>query len=670
MTIKDLSASDVPSLGANSAPQATLSLIAITLLVYCPFLRSLGFYWDDWPVVWVYNTFGAAGLADYFAGNRPVAGWIFSHLFPVLGINPVDWHVLTVLLQCTASVTVFALIRTLWPRSTSAAWFTGALVLLFPGFTQQAIALTYLPHYLSFSLCILSLVSSVYAIRARRNYLGWLAISMTLAIASYAITEYFTGLELFRVLIIWSVLHSESGVSEYQTRLLRRVLYVWTPYLALWAAFVIWRSLISHVAASATYKDVGSGLRQIVQHPIHELLVRLSTGAHNVLNATIFSWSRPFTPQLLEGGIRSNLQGWVLTASILLICVWILRRLASQSESVEASTRQVVILAIGGLMVAGLPFLIPNLASEFTTTPSYNDRMTLPFALASSLLLAALVGGGTIARVVVIGVFALFQLHNQQSYRADWKLQKSIFWQLSERAPALEKGSGVFAAGLPLSLYKNHTAGMLDMLYEGPRQPSSLRYFVFDLDRMTGAGITGQNSGTLARGQPIIGTLRSYQFRGTTSRSIVLWISPGGIIRIVSSRYVNEILKCSAMCFNLADISDPDRLITDSGLPQIGPLFTIFGPSPSRDWAFFYQKAELNRQLSKWSAIVDLGDIVIKEGLEPTDASEWFPFIEGYARAGRVDVARALAARTLSAEPDAAVPMAALFQRALPDGHY
>jgi len=67
------------------------SIFAIGGLIYGVFVTSLGFYWDDWPVVWVYNAFGSPGVAAYFAGQRPAYGWVIAHVAQMLGIAPVGW---------------------------------------------------------------------------------------------------------------------------------------------------------------------------------------------------------------------------------------------------------------------------------------------------------------------------------------------------------------------------------------------------------------------------------------------------------------------------------------------------------------------------------------------------------------------------------------------------
>jgi hypothetical protein len=126
---------------------------------------------------------------------------------------------------------------------------------------------------------------------------------------------------------------------------------------------------------------------------------------------------------------------------------------------------------------------------------------------------------------------------------------------------------------------------------------------------------------------------------------------------------VNEILQGSALCFNISSLSQPGEVISNTpGLPQ-GPLLKIFGSEPKHEWLYFYQKAELERQLKHWDAVAMLGDEVIKEGYKPSDPSEWFPFIEGYARAHRYQRAVEISNGMLEESPDALAGLSSLWLR-------
>jgi hypothetical protein len=157
----------------------------IGALVYGVFLPSLGFYYDDWPYVWVYNALGPQGLARYFSGERPVAGWIYENLFLIFRISPIGWQVTALALRCASSAVLFIAFCELWPRRRDGAWLLGTLVLLYPGFTQQSIALTYLYHHLSFFLFAVSLATTTFSIT--KPAYRWLFLPISLVTGFFLI---------------------------------------------------------------------------------------------------------------------------------------------------------------------------------------------------------------------------------------------------------------------------------------------------------------------------------------------------------------------------------------------------------------------------------------------------------------------------------------------------
>jgi hypothetical protein len=68
----------------------------------------------------------------------------------------------------------------------------------------------------------------------------------------------------------------------------------------------------------------------------------------------------------------------------------------------------------------------------------------------------------------------------------------------------------------------------------------------------------------------------------------------------------------------------------------------MFGPEPSHDWCYYYEKAELARQAKDWQQVSKLGDQVLQGALKPADPVELLPFIEGFAHVGRWDDASQL----------------------------
>ncbi len=211
---------------------------------------------------------------------------------------------------------------------------------------------------------------------------------------------------------------------------------------------------------------------------------------------------------------------------------------------------------------------------------------------------------------------------------------------------------------------QNHSAGVLNLLYNRDDRAGRLNYFIFDLPQLLVEKLSWAGAKlSYRRGDPISGRVRSFQFQGTSAQSLVSWISPSGTLRIVTQTHVNEILRCSALCFNLSRLSQPGEAISDAPALPDGPLLKIFGPESKFQWLYYYQRAELERQLQHWGVVASLGDEAIMLGYKPADPSEWFPFIDGYTRVHRFRTAADITNRVLDESPDALVPLSSLWLR-------
>jgi len=482
---------------------AIISMFAIGGLVYGLYIPLLGFYWDDWPVVWVYNALGPQGVATYFAGQRPAYGWIIANLAPLLGISPLGWHVASLVVRCASSALLYVAFCGLWPRRKDIAWLIGTLVLLYPGFTLQPIALGFLEYHLSFLLFVISLAASIFSITTPAYRWLLLPVSLVTEGLSYLVIEYFVGLELFRLVVIGVLLKRECIAWNFKK--LGSALIVWIPYATVWAAYIVWRGFVFHVVsqyATVSYMNVGAGISPIVSSPASWAWGRLQGGIHNLLMATVLAWARPFSPDLINLGSRSAILSWAIAALVVGIAIYMLQRLKTSAQTLRASEpldderdrflQTGLLLGVVGLVVAGLPFAVSGLRSAFTPPLSFDDRYTLSFMLPASLMLSCLLAflvPKRPSRVLLVSLILLtssaYQVQNGSLYRREWLTQRALFWQFAWRAPALKHGTSIFAAGVPRSLYGNHSAGVLNLLYNQDDSAGRLDYFLFDLSRLS-----------------------------------------------------------------------------------------------------------------------------------------------------------------------------------------
>jgi len=65
----------------------------------------------------------------------------------------------------------------------------------------------------------------------------------------------------------------------------------------------------------------------------------------------------------------------------------------------------------------------------------------------------------------------------------------------------------------------------------------------------------------------------------------------------------------------------------------------IYGPEPEHGWCYYFEKADLARQMGDWDEVAQLGDKAFKLDDYPNSPIERFVFIEGYAHVGDWDKA-------------------------------
>jgi hypothetical protein len=625
---------------------AALSLIVIDLLVYGPFLRSLGFSHDDWPVVSVFGLFGHDGVRTYFTNNRPLSGWLTNQLLTICGVHPLGWHLAMLVALSLTGVATFFAFRALWPHRSDLAWLTAALVLLYPGFTQHSESLIFLPIIVSLLLFVLSLWATIASLNSLPDQ-SWplTGLALVLALSAYGLVEYFLGLELFRLMVI---AHRTRGYG-----VLRKAI---APYLVAWVPFVIYKGFIMHGNVGNSYRDPSVGLHQIAQHPLAGIIDRIAVFVHNIIFSVGLAWVRPIGPQLLNRSASGLIVEYGLGLSVAAVAFFSLRNFykgAGEDRSFDSKLG----LAIGAVLVSGIPLLISGLRVQFDGFPSFADRLALPFMLSAAFVLAVVLTRVRSAPLIggLLCLLTVFQVQTQLSYAHDWSLMRSLYWQEVWRAPMLKPGTAVYLDGTPKTVVHSHNAGMLDLLYGTKPAPETFNYYIYDLEYF--------HQPNLKPGSVVFGAVREFQFHGMAENSLVQWLSPNGVLHTVDqSRLLG--IRYTGMTDALAFISAPSRVIEDNPLNRYF-LLSILGKEPPHDWSYYYQRAELKAQEGDWAAIATLGDSARQSGYQPVEGTELFPFIEGYALGGRYEDAANLTEKALSLSPEMEQPLSTFWSSEL-----
>jgi hypothetical protein len=225
-------------------------------------------------------------------------------------------------------------------------------------------------------------------------------------------------------------------------------------------------------------------------------------------------------------------------------------------------------------------------------------------------------------------------------------LQQSIFRQLTWRAPDLTPGSAVILfASVDRDLSPDYALySPLNLIYT-TRGESPVYAHLFDEWCLT---LMQQGGGSIARYGGV---------RGDINRFLVAYYDGSHVthdgestLRILDEERADELPQWAALAREASHYSQP-QLIRPSGPTELPPE-RLFGREPRHGWTWYFQKAEVARQLKDFVRVAELGREAERRGLRPTEPTEWFVFVEGYLKTGDQAAARGVAEQMISAEGD------------------
>ena len=138
-------------------------LLILSFLSYGLLAPWIRFFHDELSMLWFYQNMNELGR--FFEGNRPFLKYLYEPFLLLFGSNSLLWAFFSVFTRWLLAISIYWLIKHIWPERSFLAAAIGCLAVVYPGFQAQYSSMIFGIAFLIFSLFVLSLLFSIKAVR-------------------------------------------------------------------------------------------------------------------------------------------------------------------------------------------------------------------------------------------------------------------------------------------------------------------------------------------------------------------------------------------------------------------------------------------------------------------------------------------------------------------------
>jgi hypothetical protein len=667
-----------------------LILLIVSALTYLPFIRQFTYANDDWYLMYGAHVQGADYFAPAYERDRPMRAFVLGPAYELFGDNPLPYHVSAYVFRFLSAVSLFWLLNQLWPPPNPSLrganggsdkaiprndegtthndgnyqlpitnLLVALLFLIYPGFLSQPNPIDYQSQIVSLFAAITSIALTVATLKTPK-----MALKITYTILSILLTwiylgliEYYLGLEVFRLLIIFIIVRRDTnyqlptlapGASAGVTKTAIRIFRSWLPFALGPLTFLVWRLFFFTSERNAT--DVGLQFGALFTSPLQTGLWWLARFVQDIVNVVFLAWGVPlynlaFNLRLSETWIGIALAGAVAAGVILA-----LRMVDNPKVGNEADADWRAEMLWVGLVSAAaglIPVILVNRHVEFFSL----SRYTLASSAGAAMAIVAMLNYLSSPRLrwglvgLLTGIAVLTHFANAVNIAREAEAVQNFWWQVSWRAPQIRPGT-TLAAYFPASISEDYFLwGPANLIYYPEPQT------VQPIEASIGAVIlTPENVTRILTGKGVNEPDRrnTHVTMDYGNMLILAQAGPGACVRILDGSQPELSASDDPRIMVVASASKIENV--DVNGSHAAPLEAVFGPEPAHEWCWYYQQASLARQSGDWVTVAALGDEALKLGFYPADSVEWFPFMQAYAVLGREKDLKKLSS-ILGAEP-------------------
>ncbi len=602
---------------------ALLVFLFLLLLAYIPNSHYFGYLQDDWNTLHVTEQRGPDFLIEHFSGDRPLRGyfgiaeyWLFGTNIQLYNISALVWRFLD-------AIFIFLSLMLVWPQKWLANILICSLIIVYPGFHEQPHVLDYQAQFVSRLAFSFSMLLGILANLSRKKWLSIVLVIAALLSAQicFGLMEYYIGIEALR-LALFIILFLHIGKKSFS---LRNVTFVGI-FLLNAGIFMFWRLFIFHPLRSSV--DAGSmlsGYSNLAEKLLQAGLA-LVTNLYRLIVSAYFKPLIVFGKYLNKNEIITYLA--MALAGALIVFFFIKRGVKYFSEPAQSDTKrfslELVVVGIFGSIGALIPIVF---GGREITYIILGDRFSFPGSISACILLIGLLSLLKSQKLqlaifsVLLCLALITQLFNDDIFKKNYLQTNSTWWQFSWRAPQLKRDtllSGKIELGMndedytfwsPANLIYYPGEGnlaitaevlspdTLDKFFLGEKESVSRKYISYD---------------------------RNFQNILIFSKNI------GSCLHVIDGKHPEYSENASDDLRKVGTLSNIQLIDIESDFSP-HPREDIFGPEPEKDWCYYYELAQLERQRGNWDLVAQYGQTALEKGYAPADPMEWLVFIQGFA---------------------------------------
>jgi hypothetical protein len=362
-----------------------LALLSLGMIAYGLIIPFLGFYWDDWEGVYLYNLHNPA-ISFQFYNARPVGAIAYLILFPFAKMTPIVWQIAAFLLRWGGVLFIYYTLNLVWPARQRLNRWMAALLFVFPGFLFQPVSVAFSQHLMTYLFFSCSLFLMVLALKKPRFFWLWMSLSVLLGGLQIFMMEYFVGLEILRPLLIWFTLRS--GQKGKSSRILWKMLLTWSPFLLVLSAYLYWR-LAYLPATLTTDPNNPTFLKSLITAPLAGLPSLLVKIYQDSLTLLINVWPKAFLdPARMDISTKRVWISWLCGAiGCSAFALYNKYRPANEQDD-SSSSGQLFLLGIAAVLFGALPVWATG---DQISGGKWSERFALAPMLGAVILVVTLI---------------------------------------------------------------------------------------------------------------------------------------------------------------------------------------------------------------------------------------------------------------------------------------